>query len=94
MPHHKSAAKRVITNEKARLRNNAVRSQMRSPIHGSHPAIHSPPTRLPTRVADPSAATARSSTLAHAASSSTADSQASAPAGPIFWSAIWIPGSE
>ncbi len=32
MPHHKSAAKRVITNEKARLRNNAVRSHMRSAV--------------------------------------------------------------
>jgi len=32
MPHHKSAAKRVITNEKARSRNIAVRSRMRSAI--------------------------------------------------------------
>ena len=32
MPHHKSAAKRVITNEKARLRNIAARSRMRSAI--------------------------------------------------------------
>ncbi len=30
MPHHKSAAKRVITNEKARQRNMAMRSRMRS----------------------------------------------------------------
>jgi small subunit ribosomal protein S20 len=30
MPHHKSAAKRVITNDKARRRNVAVRSRMRS----------------------------------------------------------------
>ena len=30
MPHHKSAAKRVITNEKARQRNIALRSRMRS----------------------------------------------------------------
>jgi small subunit ribosomal protein S20 len=30
MPHHKSAAKRVITNEKARGRNIAARSRMRS----------------------------------------------------------------
>ena len=29
MPHHKSAAKRVITNEKARQRNVALRSRMR-----------------------------------------------------------------
>lgn len=32
MPHHKSAAKRVVTNEKARLRNIAARSEMRSAI--------------------------------------------------------------
>ena len=32
MPHHKSAAKRVRTNEKARLRNIAARSRMRSAI--------------------------------------------------------------
>ena len=30
MPHHKSAAKRVVTNEKARRRNIAARSKMRS----------------------------------------------------------------
>ena len=32
MPHHKSAAKRVITNEKARQRNVALRSRMRLAI--------------------------------------------------------------
>jgi small subunit ribosomal protein S20 len=32
MPHHKSAAKRVVTNEKARQRNIALRSRMRSAI--------------------------------------------------------------
>lgn len=32
MPHHKSAAKRVKTNEKARLSNVAVRSRMRSAV--------------------------------------------------------------
>jgi small subunit ribosomal protein S20 len=32
MPHHKSAAKRVITNEKARLRNVAARSRMRAAV--------------------------------------------------------------
>jgi small subunit ribosomal protein S20 len=32
MPHHKSAAKRVITNEKARRRNLAARSRMRAAI--------------------------------------------------------------
>ena len=32
MPHHKSAAKRVITNEKSRQRNVALRSRMRLAI--------------------------------------------------------------
>ena len=32
MPHHKSAAKRVITNEKSRRRNIAARSRMRSAV--------------------------------------------------------------
>jgi len=32
MPHHKSAAKRVITNEKARVSNIAVKSRMRSAV--------------------------------------------------------------
>lgn len=32
MPHHKSAAKRVITNEKARRRNIATRSRMRAAV--------------------------------------------------------------
>ena len=32
MPHHKSAAKRVKTNEKARLHNVAVTSRMRSAV--------------------------------------------------------------
>jgi small subunit ribosomal protein S20 len=32
MPHHKSAAKRVKTNEKARVSNIAVKSRMRSAI--------------------------------------------------------------
>ncbi|HTM57021.1 MAG TPA: 30S ribosomal protein S20 [Candidatus Udaeobacter sp.] len=32
MPHHKSAAKRVITNEKARVRNVAARSRMRNAV--------------------------------------------------------------
>lgn len=34
MPHHKSAKKRVITNEKARLRNRQNRSNMRTAIKG------------------------------------------------------------
>ena len=32
MPHHKSAAKRVITNEKARQRNVAARTRMRAAV--------------------------------------------------------------
>ena len=32
MPHHKSAAKRVITNERQRRRNLALRSRMRSAL--------------------------------------------------------------
>lgn len=32
MPHHKSAAKRVVTNEKSRQRNVAARSRMRSAV--------------------------------------------------------------
>jgi small subunit ribosomal protein S20 len=32
MPHHKSAAKRVITNEKSRQRNIAARTRMRSAV--------------------------------------------------------------
>lgn len=32
MPHHKSAAKRVVTNEKRRLRNIAATSRMRTAI--------------------------------------------------------------
>ena len=32
MPHHKSAAKRVITNEKARRRNVAAKSNLRSTL--------------------------------------------------------------
>jgi len=32
MPHHKSAAKRIVTNEKARRRNVAARTRMRSAL--------------------------------------------------------------
>lgn len=32
MPHHKSAAKRIVTNEKARQRNIAARSRMRTAV--------------------------------------------------------------
>jgi small subunit ribosomal protein S20 len=41
MPHHKSAAKRVITNEKSRQRNVAVRTRMRSAVK----AVRSATTR-------------------------------------------------
>ena len=34
MPHHKSAAKRVITNEKSRARNIAARTRMRNAVRG------------------------------------------------------------
>ena len=34
MPHHKSAAKRVVTNEKSRQRNIAATSRMKSAIKG------------------------------------------------------------
>ena len=42
MPHHKSAAKRVITNEKARQRNIALRSRMRSAIKSVRAATTRP----------------------------------------------------
>ena len=38
MPHHKSAAKRVITNEKARRRNMAERTRVRTAIKAVHTA--------------------------------------------------------
>jgi small subunit ribosomal protein S20 len=41
MPHHKSAAKRVITNEKARQRNMAAKSHLRSTLK----AVRSAATR-------------------------------------------------
>lgn len=41
MPHHKSAAKRVITNEKSRRRNVAARSRIRTAMK----AVHSATTR-------------------------------------------------
>ena len=47
MPHHKSAAKRVITNEKARLRNLAARSRMRSAVK----AVRSAATRADAQAA-------------------------------------------
>ena len=47
MPHHKSAAKRVITNEKARIRNIAARSRMRSAIK----AVREATTKLQAQAA-------------------------------------------
>lgn len=41
MPHHKSAAKRVVTNEKRRQRNLAARSRMRTAVK----AVRSATTR-------------------------------------------------
>jgi small subunit ribosomal protein S20 len=38
MPHHKSAAKRVITNEKSRQRNIAARSRVRTALKSVHGA--------------------------------------------------------
>jgi small subunit ribosomal protein S20 len=42
MPHHKSAAKRVITNEKARRRNIAARTRMRSALKAVQTATTRP----------------------------------------------------
>jgi small subunit ribosomal protein S20 len=47
MPHHKSAAKRVKTNEKARLSNVAVKSRMRSAVR----AVRSATTRAEAETA-------------------------------------------
>ena len=47
MPHHKSAAKRVKTNEKARLSNMAVTSRMRSAVK----AVRSATTRAEAEAA-------------------------------------------
>ena len=41
MPHHKSAAKRVITNEKSRVRNIALRTRMQAALR----AVRSATTR-------------------------------------------------
>ncbi len=43
MPHHKSAAKRVITNEKARQRNVAARSRMRAAVKAVREATSQSP---------------------------------------------------
>src|SRR5437773_1866724 len=42
MPHHKSAAKRMVTNEKARRRNIAARSRMRSALKTVRSATRRP----------------------------------------------------
>ena len=47
MPHHKSAAKRVKTNEKARVSNIAVKSRMRSAVK----AVRSATTRAEAETA-------------------------------------------
>ena len=47
MPHHKSAAKRVITNAKAQRRNIALRSRMRAAVK----AVRSAATRPAAEVA-------------------------------------------
>lgn len=47
MPHHKSAAKRVVTNEKRRLRNIAATSRMRTAIK----AVRSATTKATGEVA-------------------------------------------
>jgi small subunit ribosomal protein S20 len=60
MPHHKSAAKRVITNEKARRRNIAARSRMRAAIK----AVRSSTTRSDATSAYQSAASVLDRTVA------------------------------
>ncbi len=60
MPHHKSAAKRVITNEKARSRNIAARSRMRAAIK----AVRSATTRSDATSAYQSAASVLDRTVA------------------------------
>ena len=60
MPHHKSAAKRVITNEKARSRNVAARSRMRAAIK----AVRSATTRSDAASAYQSAASVLDRTVA------------------------------
>jgi len=47
MPHHKSAAKRVITNEKSRRRNIAARSRMRAALK----AVRQAPNRADAETA-------------------------------------------
>lgn len=51
MPHHKSAAKRVITNAKARERNIAARSRMRSAVKAVRTATTRPAAETAYRAA-------------------------------------------
>ena len=51
MPHHKSAAKRVITNAKARERNIAARSRMRSAVKAVRSATTRPAAESAYRTA-------------------------------------------
>lgn len=61
MPHHKSAAKRVITNEKARRRNLALRSRMRAAVK----AVREAKTRAQAQVAYAQAVSILDRTAAH-----------------------------
>ena len=61
MPHHKSAAKRVITNEKARQRNVALRTRMRAAIK----AVREAKTGAQAQAAYRSAASILDRTAAH-----------------------------
>lgn len=60
MPHHKSAAKRVITNEKSRSRNVALRSRLRSALR----AVRSAGTRAEADTAYHSAVSVLDRTVA------------------------------
>ena len=51
MPHHKSAAKRVITNEKSRQRNIALRSRMRAALRAVREAGSQPQAQAAYRAA-------------------------------------------
>lgn len=51
MPHHKSAAKRVITNEKSRRRNIALRSRMRAALRAVREAGNRPQAETAYRAA-------------------------------------------
>lgn len=61
MPHHKSAAKRVLTNEKARQRNVALRSRMRAAIK----AVREATSRAQAQAAYRTASSVLDRTAAH-----------------------------